>query len=64
MGPAGVGKSETIKELAKVMVILTPYEIYPAHINANLLVYEYQHHVQLLLTLDLFPDVWEEPVHS
>lgn len=64
VGPAGVGKSETIKELAKVMVILTAYEIYPAHIKANLLVCEYQHHVQLVLTLDLFPDVWEELVHS
>lgn len=31
VGPAGVGKSETIKELAKVIVIMTVYEIYPAH---------------------------------
>lgn len=61
VGPAGVGKSETIKELAKVMVILTPYEIYPAHINANLLVYEYMTYFQMfgrnLFTVNCNEDV-------
>lgn len=61
VGPAGVGKSETIKELAKVMVILTAYEIYPAHINANLLVYEYMTYFQMfgrnLFTVNCNEDV-------
>lgn len=41
MGFVGVGKSEIIKELVKVMVILIVYEIYLVYINVNLLVYEY-----------------------
>lgn len=61
VGPAGVGKSETIKELAKVMVILTAYEIYPALINANLLVYEYMTYFQMfgrnLFTVNCNEDV-------
>lgn len=41
MGLVGVGKSEIIKELVKVMVILIAYEIYLVYIKVNLLVYEY-----------------------
>lgn len=41
MGLVGVGKSEIIKELVKVIVILIAYEIYLVYINVNLLVYEY-----------------------
>lgn len=37
MGFVGVGKSEIIKELVKVMVILIAYEIYLVYINVNLL---------------------------